>query len=113
MAEIDLGFNKKPTEVKTFWVDATGDWQPVFLPDGIECSVVVISSHDGDESNFDHADGDNEFHLSSNSDGSEWVCVNPGIQIPVTKTQEPICYVKAKNNTRKIAITLLKVKHES
>ena len=62
------------SQIKTFWLDATGSFQPLELPSGVECKTIKINVHDGN-SVFTHIPL--EFHISSESDGSwDWSNLN-------------------------------------
>ena len=92
------------TTIKTFWFDSTGDFQPVELPDDVECKTIKINVHDGN-SVYTHTPI--EFHISSDSNGSSWDWWKSGAIFSIGQiNNNVICYIRAEAGN-KIAITIL------
>ena len=91
------------SQIKTFWLDSTGSFQPLELPSDIECKTIKINVHDGNPT-FTHIPL--EFHISSESDGAAWDWWKSGAIFSIGRTEGIICYIRA-DAGNKIAVTVL------
>ena len=91
------------SQIKTFWIDATGSFQPLELPLDIECKTIKINVHDGN-STFAHMPI--EFHISSDDSSSSWDWWKSGAIFSIGRLEGVICYIRAEVGN-KIAVTVL------
>jgi len=91
------------SQIKTFWLDTTGSFQPLELPPDTECKTIKINVHDGNPT-FAHTPI--EFHLSSEETGEGFDWWKSGAIFSIGRTDGIICYVRAEAGN-KIAITIL------
>lgn len=71
-----MAYDKKGTPVGTLKkaiinVTTTGEWQDVYLPEGVECKSVLIMAHNSDEAVF--VRDQVEFHMKSDPVATAWV----------------------------------------
>ena len=94
------------THIESFWIDTTGGWDEVLIPDGVECKVALIQVHSGSD-DFTQADNPDMFYYSSNADGSGWTWNVGAFTMSISKTTGGLGYVKAVSSGRKIAVQVL------
>ncbi len=76
------------SQTKSFWITATGSFQPVTLPADMECKSVYIQAHGGDNTEYDIDIGNTGFLFSSESDGTGWARIGvDGISLSLGKIQ--------------------------
>ena len=91
------------SQIKVFWITATGTFQPLELPTDVECKTIKINVHDGNP-NFGHVPL--EFHISSDPSGHQWDWWKSGAIFSLGRTEGIICYIRAEVGN-KIVVTAL------
>lgn len=93
------------SETDSFWIDATGGWDALTLPDGVECKAILIQVHSG-LTDFTQADSPDMFYHSSNSDGTGWTWHVGDLSISIAKADGNLGYIKTQVG-KKIAVKVL------
>lgn len=101
------------SDTDSFWLDPAGDlsfvasggWDEVVLPEGVECKIALIQVHTG-TTDFTQADSPDMFYHSSNSDGTGWTWHVGAFTMSIGKAEGSIGYVMAQPG-KKIAVKVL------